>query len=418
MATLSTGVLLSDLSNILKKYYLGPVQEQLNNEILLTQLFPMDAENLEGDKAVIALHSSRSSGIGARGDGISLPDADKQRYKQLEYDLKYHYARVSVTGPSIAKTKSTAGAFLQALKSELDYIKNDVALDFARQLYGNGDAVVATIGTGATSATQAITSAEPIDKGFLYVGMKIDIGTTSDHITNSNNAVVIQSLVSNGASSQIILTASTTTTTSDSVFRAGNGADGSSTHYEMDAGLQKILATSANSVGNLNAATAGNEVWDNLRTNQAGAISLAGLMQTWNRVAQAGGKPSEFVTITTPGITRRLFATSDFTSNVRFVDTQTLKGGFESISFNTGPGSITLVTDRLAPWGKVFFAHKKHFRLFSPADWDFLNRDGLTIRWVPDYDAFQAVLYRYANMGTDRRNSSSVMYAVTDTDGT
>ena len=75
---------------------------------------------------------------------------------------------------------------------------------------------------------------------------------------------------------------------------------------------------------------------------------------------------------------------------------------------------MTINSDRLHPWGKVSFVDKAHIRVFSPADWEFLARDGLTVRWVQDYDAFQAVLFRYANMGTDRRNTSGLLDGYTD----
>ena len=102
---------------------------------------------------------------------------------------------------------------------------------------------------------------------------------------------------------------------------------------------------------------------------------------------------------------------------MNFVNTQTMKGGFESISFNVGEGPITLQPDRLAPWGKLFYIDTQHIEFFSPGEWDFLSRDGLTIKWVDNKDAFQSVLFKYANLGTDRRNTSAVIFGLTDTNG-
>jgi hypothetical protein len=44
-----------------------------------------------------------------------------------------------------------------------------------------------------------------------------------------------------------------------------------------------------------------------------------------------------------------------------------------------------------------------------------MSRDGLTVRWVNDIDAYQVALFRYANLGTDRRNTSNVIAGLTDT---
>jgi hypothetical protein len=212
------------------------------------------------------------------------------------------------------------------------------------------------------------------------------------------------------------------------VYRHGNLLTAGNTLYEMDAGLQKILATAANSLGGINAASAGNEYWDNLRDTTGGVITLTGatspLLPNLNRCISAGA--DDLISVTTPGIVRRLFASSDFagsgaSANVRFVNTKEFAGGFSTISFDTGGGPVTLASDRHAPWGKVFIIDRNHIKLFSPADWDFMQRDGLTIRSMgagaSAVDAYEAVLYRYANMGTDRRNSSTSISGVTDTDG-
>src|SRR5690242_8378355 len=113
------GATLSTLSNVLKNFYLGPIQDQFNNDILVQQLLGWSSENLEGLKAVLPLHTARTGGIGSRGELETLPTAGSQGYAQATFDLAYHYGRVQVSGQSISKTKSQAGAFITAMKSEL-----------------------------------------------------------------------------------------------------------------------------------------------------------------------------------------------------------------------------------------------------------------------------------------------------------
>lgn len=406
------GATLSTLSNILKEFYLGPIQEQFNNEVLVTQILQMDSENLEGLKAVIPLHTGRSGGIGARAELVQLPAASNQAYQRATYDLKYHYARIQVSGPSISKTSTDAGAFARALKEELDRIKDDVQIDFARQLYGDGSAQIATTTNQAATTSLILATDEALQKGFIYVGMIVDVGTAVNPQSLASARTVTDVDVPN--KTIVISGANITPTGAEFIFRSGN-ADSVNGIQEMDAGLQKLVSVAGATVGGINDAGAGTKIWANLRDTSGGGITLDNLQINWNKASNAGLKADQAVALTTPGIARRLFATADFKSNVRFVDTTTLNGGFEQITFNAGGGSIKLVTDRLAPFGKVHLLHKKHFRLFSPNNWDFLARDGLTIRWVTDFDAFQAVLYRYANLGTDRRNTSLVMSGLTDT---
>ena len=408
------GALISTVSDVLKYRYLGSVQGQLNNEILVTQLLDLDSKNidLDGLKAKLALHHGRSTGIGARLEDEDLPAAGNQSYDNVEFDLAYLYGRARFSGQAIQKTKTDAGAFIRVVSEELDRLRDDLALDTARQFYGDGTGAIATIQTGVASATQTLSSNEALIKGFLYPGMIIDIGTLANPVASANSVVISDVSVS---ASTITLTASATTTTGHLIFREDNAA-ASSVSKEINAGLQALLSTSSStSVGGQAASTAGKSYWDNQRDTTGGSITLDNLMLNWNKIAASGAKASEVVVLTTPGLVRRLFASSDFQGKVQHVNTQDLKGGFQSVAFNAGAGNMTLAPDRLAPFGRVNFVHKKHIKVFSPADWDFLQRDGLTIRWVDSRDAFQAVLYRYINLGTNRRNTSLVMSGLTDT---
>ena len=57
---------LTSLSNVLKEFYLTPLADQMNQDVMVTSLLDVTAENLEGLKAVLPLHYGRSSGISSR----------------------------------------------------------------------------------------------------------------------------------------------------------------------------------------------------------------------------------------------------------------------------------------------------------------------------------------------------------------
>jgi hypothetical protein len=406
------------LSNVLKEFYVTPLADQMNQDVMVTSLLDVTAENLEGLKAVLPLHYGRSAGISSRFEGGTIAAAGKQRYARAEYDLKYHYARVQVSGPSISKTKSDRGSFLQALKSELDFIRQDLQLDQARQYYGNGDGVIATVASATgTPEVATLTSAEPISKGYLYIGMCIDIGDTTNaqaeveatFITDMD--VTVPSITYAGGSN------ATGADAADVVVRSGNVTDTTdpTSNAEIDAGLLRLAGTAI--CGGIDPAATGKSFWKGVVTDKVAApdIVLDDLLVMSNTLQNAGVKSADQVVMTTPGLVRRLFQSEDFKDSVRFVNSTTLTGGFEQISFAAGNGPMKLNSDRLAPWGDVLFVDKSQVKVFSPADWDFLSRDGLTIRWVSDVDAFQAILFKYANMGTSRRNTTGLLKNYTDT---
>jgi hypothetical protein len=219
------GATLSTLSNVMKNLYLGPVQVQFNNEILVNQLLELSDENLVGLKAIVPLHSKRSGGIGSRGELETLPAAGNQGYDQANFDLAYHYGRAQVSGQAIHKTSSSAGAFLQAMKSEIDGLRDDLALDFARQVYGTGDGVVASLAANTAQTTINLGSSEAIIKGFLYINMVIDIGDTSNPQSVAAARVITDvDPTANAGTAVTISGAAVTTTTSHRIFRRATRA--------------------------------------------------------------------------------------------------------------------------------------------------------------------------------------------------
>lgn len=398
------GADLTTLASILKELYLPPVVEQLNNEVLLLQrLETREATDLFGKRANVPVHTGRSGGVGARGENEVLPAAGSQPYAVATYDLKYLYGRIRVTGPSMAKTRSDAGAFLKALSSEIDGIRADLRKDTARQVYGDGTGKVATCGVTTTSTTVVLSSAEAINKGQLYVGMLVDIGTAADGDTLTDGIAI--TAVNAATPSITLASGAISTTAANFVYRAGaRAADGLTSREVM--GLTGIVSTAASSLGGIDASVAGNEYWDNLRVNVAGSLTLDELMKQFNRVRMSGGDPS--LLLGTFGIQRKIFNLHQ--SLVRYTEPETIKGGFKVLEFFGMP----VIADLEAPWGKLFILTEKYLKVFSNKDWHFLDEDHSILKWVTDYDAWEAVLARYMEIGAVRRNCQSLLYGITD----
>jgi len=414
------------LSDVLKRLYLPKVREQLNNEILVQQILNLNTEDIEGLEAVLALHYTRSKGVGARRELADLPDAGVQGYKQAKYDLSYLYGKIMVSGPAIVRTRTDAGSWIRAMRTELDRIRDDLALDFARQIYGNGDGVIATVSSAATGGTGnpdvlTLTSAEAIVKGYLYPNFVMDVGSIGTPTAKAASMVIVD-VDPDLATVYIAEGTKASIANGDKVFREkSNDAQGTA---EMTAGLQSLISTapsSQTSVGGLSSVS--NRFWRNIAEDASdapdnGAISLDLLMKIFNKANAAGAKAADLTVLTTPGQVRKLFASTDFAGKINFVNTKEMKGGFSNVSFDAGQGAVSVQADRLAPWGKIFYIDTQHIEFFSPGEWDFLSRDGLTIKWVDNKDAFQSVLFKYANLGADRRNTSAVIFGLTDTTGT
>lgn len=432
------GATLTTVNNILKEYYLGPVQEQLNNEVLLIQRLEARSEDLVGKAAYIPLHTGRSSGIGAIAESAILPTAGSQSYDRAEYDLKYLYGRVQVTGPSMAKTKSDAGSFLQILRSELDGIRNDLKKDLARQSYGKGDGVIATSASqswssgAATTNTLTLADWEPLRKGQVYVGMLVDVVSYSSGTPTVLNTAATVSAVSivAAATSTVTLTFASATPTSGwaTASLTRTGVVGSFNRWalgqrsmEID-GLQRIVTSvtptdnssspytteaKSGTLGKIDAYA--NQYWDNQRTFGATPgtlepLTLQRVQQAMNLSRTKAGNPT--VLLTSLGVLREFYrlltVTQQFISNEGTMD---FKAGFQTIAYN----GVPVVGDIDAPYGKMYVLDESTLKVFSDQDWHFLDADGQTLRQVPNYDAFEAVLARYMNLGASNRAKNVVI---------
>jgi hypothetical protein len=429
------GATLTTLSDILKEYYLGPVAEQLNNEVLLLSRLDSRSEDLVGKAAFVPLHTTRTSGIGAVAENATLPSAGNQSFARAEYDLKYLYGRVNVTGPSMAKTKNEAGSFLEALKAELDGIRNDLQKDLARQVYGYGDGVIGigTPTTGATAATHTITLAdwEPLRKGQFYVGQKLNlfIASTGATIGSPTEFTISATSLLAAATSTITVTCASTalTAVAHTITRSGSVPDGTarfgsgSRSNEVD-GLTRIITTvaptsntntiaggaagSGGYVGKLSAFT--NSFWDNQRTAVGGALTLQAMQTAANTIRMAGGQTSAIVT--SLGVMREFYRL--LTTTQQFIvndNTTNFQAGFQSVSYN----GVPVIGDIDAPFGNMYFLDESTLKVFSDQDWHFLDADGQTLRQVSDKDAFEAIMVRYMNLGATRRNSHMVLSGIT-----
>lgn len=405
MATQQT---LAAIDPVLKDLYGPTVIDQLNNEILVFQLLDVTAENLVGRDIILGLHTSRSGGIGARDEGDNLPTASAQQYQKAIFNLKYLYGMGQVTGPAIVRTRDQIGSMVSALRDEMTRIRDDLLLDTARQTYGDGTGTVATTAVNTSTNTIVLQSAEALSKGYLYINGVVDIGTAGNPVSVAS-AVTITDVNVSGPS--ITISGAAVTTAAGNIVSISGSrrtADGSS--KEMD-GLQELVNPTAGvTVGGINPGSAGFRFWDNLR-DSSGTLSLDNLRKNTNQVRIAGGQVG--LIVSSFGVQRQIY--NLLQSQIRFTgeDVMKLRGGFQSLSFDGYP----LVADRLAPWGKLFMLDKRFLKLYAAMDWQFLDQDGHTLKWVINKDAYQFALARYANFGITRRNVHLIMTGLSDTTG-
>lgn len=385
---------MATVSDITKEIYEGPVREQLNNEVVgLKRLERSSAnitENVGGKYVDFPIHYGRNSGIGARKENEALPDAGHQATASAHVSLKYLYGSAELSGPVLALADTNTQAFISGLDLEINGVKDDLQFDLNRQVYGDG------VGNFATLSS-VTTSGATVDSGMDYIGINqvVDLWKSSNLALGNatKTGVEITGVVDNGdGTGSITFSTSGTVTAVNTLTITGNanrewiGYDSiisdSGTLYNVDpSNVPQWKAT----------------VDDNGGVNRALSESL--IIQNVDKVRKMGGKTS--LLLTSLGVRRSYF--NLLSQQRQFVGTKEFEGGFKGLAFTTDAGEIPLVADAFGPYNTLWGISEKNLKVHRKADWKFMDRDGSMWNRVSGKDAYEATLYQYSEIGTDRR---------------
>lgn len=387
------GATLTTLTAIMKELYEPPLREQLNADVVALRRLERSSDGVEstvgGKYVTFPIHVARNSGVGARRELEDLPQAGFQGTVAVRIGLKYLYGRISMSGQTFELVDSNYQAFVSAMNLEVDGIKDDVAKDQNRQVYCDGTGVIGAATAGNTAAVVPVTNPQWFQEGEL-----LDLYAAASVVTEA--APVVSGLIVSAVDTDLktITLSATQTVTAGQVFvRKGN------LNREWTG-----LAALINNTGTLQTVdpTLVNK-WKSVvdAPGTARNISEGAILANVDKVTRNGGKTS--VLLTSLGVRAAYFA---LVSQLRqFVNKTEFTGGFSGLAFTTDRGDIPLISDSDAPVGVIWGISEKNITIYRESDWSFMAREGNMWKPIPDKDGYEARLYQYSELGTDRRNT-------------
>jgi hypothetical protein len=149
---------LNTVDAVLKNFYLGPLQKQINDEVAVLEMFEKATVTWSGKQCVLAVHTARNTAVFSTSDGGLFAAAGQQTVANLNVTAKYIYGRFQVTGPTIASAKGgNARSFIGALNLEMGELVKDVR-NYADQMSISGGVVKGFLcqkqASGNTAAAQ------------------------------------------------------------------------------------------------------------------------------------------------------------------------------------------------------------------------------------------------------------------------
>lgn len=415
---------LSTGTNILKTFYLPPLQRLFNRQtILWDRIERNDKWNPEGKNFTLGLHYGRhaQAGSGRPSFGATLPGKDNQKYQVSTVPTAYLYTTIEVEGPIIEHARSNAGSFVRAVRSEIEGASESHRKSMNRQANGDGrDALAVTVSGSGTSyvmddgATDLGVASQAHHQVYLQPGNATQVDTVNNDV--SPNVVIASdvtaTLGADGATG-FTVTFGTSVTMDSGDYIVLKGTLG----YQMT-GLRAIISAS-----------------DPDQTGLSGSGGLQGLTVASNPwwIGQVLGSVTSPQDLRFPLLTRVISKVSKASPNgkddIKFiltsyegqdtyyelcaneriaVNTMVLDGGFEGLEFS----GIPIVADPEHWIGSYDFIVPDALALCQVKDVDWMDKDGNVLSRVANKDSYEATLFSYMNLGTKMRNSLGALVGI------
>lgn len=392
----------TNFDQALKIDYLPVIREQLNNATVLLNKVQRNERDVVGKQWQQVAHYQRNSGVGS-GTETGLPTAGQQKYANPYGVVKFTRGRIQVSGPVMEASKNDTGAIVRALESEIKGVTTDMKREVNYQFFNDGTAARAII--NGDPGTEVTLTLDNPGTQYMYDGMLIDIVDPTTGVPTANSTDLTISTVDSATQATLSAAADTAVADNDVIVRA-NSTDDAGTSYEM-MGLKGIIddATYVTTLHNLSrstyawwkASTHSND--DNSGTNRD--LTLALIQDSISAVEKNGGKTNLILS----GHDVRDSYAALVVADKRFVNTMDLDGGFKALEYN----GIPWVADRDCPPNTVFFVDTDHLQIMQMSDWNWMDKDGAVLSRVSGSDAYEAVLYWYADLTTDRPRAHSFL---------
>lgn len=379
---------MTTVDGILKEVYGPRLINQLQNETLAIKRLEKTSDGVvetAGGKYVdFPLKVKRNTGISYRNEMEQLGNPGEQGYAEVHVPLRYGYGRLRISGQAMDLAETNYQAFASALDGEVDGLKDDLAKDCNRVAYNDSSGLMASLTDTATSASHTVDNAQ-----YLEIGMLVDV------LVRSNGATVSLALTINDiVGLTVTFSASFTAALTHGVYRQGNYGrepsgfgnivDDTSTLHGLAPASQRKWAATINANGGVNR-----------------ALSEALMIQTCDGIrTKSGKKPS--VIFNNLGVRRAYF--NLLTQQRRYTDTKEFAGGFQGLPFNYGT-EIPVIEDVDARPNRMTFVYEDAITIYRTKPWHWMDKDNSIFKWVKDYDAWEALLRQYWEIGTNQRNA-------------
>tara|TARA_R110000751_G_scaffold5219_2_gene24223 strand:+ start:821 stop:2227 length:1407 start_codon:yes stop_codon:yes gene_type:complete len=450
---------------ILKEFYIGPINDQLNNEIMVLQMFEKATVDWNGKIAVLPIHLARNTGVDWAAEDGSLPTAGHQTFEDLRVLAKYIYGRFTVTGPAIAAAgKGGANSFVGYVDAEMTRLVDDVrnAADlgsvsgglvkgfvpdfFDATTVGAGPAVVTkagifyngdftcfdnTDGTPAKAIRIKLLRGDTLEEvallgapQYYVIGANSSAGTIDVFVTTAGAQVVAVDAIIPAATGDtnfpLVLMLEDFST---NVAGAGTDVISQAVYTSATQQCEGIFGNIANpthfSVSRSGAASAAKALRAKMGRSNPAQVKAVALVPVALTLPMIQGAMDAVVLDSGTSIDRiimsplqrqmyTLLLQGTASATNLYVETTkatTGDGGFLGLSY----GGVPIQTSRHVSNGMLIMLHTKSWKITSLQDGDFADLDGAVLSRVQGKDSWEGFYRWYWNIVCTNPNRNTVL---------
>jgi hypothetical protein len=287
-------------------------------------------------------------------------------------------------------------------------LKDDLAKDLNRQIYGDGTGAIATTSTVGASTTPTITSGVQQLQAGEILDVYVPATLAADGAAKAGSPVTVTAV--DPQTGAVVLAANSVTFAAGDVFVRTGSANREWT------GLKAIV----NNTGILYGVDPSTyPVWKSIVDQNGGTnrpLSESAMLRNVHAVRTNGGKTT--LLVSSLGVQRAYW--NLLVQARRFSNVKEFTGGYSGLAFTTDGGEVPMVADIDCPYNTIYGLSEPNIRLYRDADWDWMDYDGSMWDRVPGSvagtikDAYAATMFQYSELGTDRRNAHFVMKDITE----
>ena len=418
---------LTSIQDTLKNVYGTGLQNQFADEQLTYHQFPKSERKPRGLGYVFGVRYARAQGVGARAESTMMPDPLAGKYDQGKVLPRYMYGVLRMTGPSIEAAKSDVAAFVDGLSDSINDIYESLVNDMNRQACSDGFGLLATLSatsdavTTSGTTTWTITCDNALGVSRLVPGMVVDF-YQAGNIDQSSVASRVASVDYQNKTAEMepndgtykanhpivaarSYTVGTGTVASGSfVVRSGARAAShatTNTPIEMT-GLEGIFDDGTLLASFEDILVSAKPDWKaNVLGNSSvdRELTVDLMLQALDVIRTRSGKRGKMMRM---GLGQRRKYANLLLPDVRF-QPGNLEGGYESLTFAGGDGSVKMVIDPALPPSKIFVEPAGVIQKYEMTALGWGNMDQ-QMHWRNGYDEWDQFLRLYTNLGVEQRN--------------